>query len=174
MAEENGKKEFTIYENPEKISELKDMGFKRVEQSVIGRAWGNLDKGWTVYLPVPENDEQAKELYNLTCEDLMAQGVQKIFTQGQYETVVIATEDGKAVTAQVGDKKNVKQFDPNLTDEQIHQKLQETIEAYRAGVRAPGKAKKDKETLDKLAQLAAAQGITKEEYVVQLLAKHGG
>lgn len=157
MAEQE-KKEFTIIEAPDTISKLKE-SCDVVVESTIGRAWGDKDKGFKVYFPVPIDDEMAKERYNLTIQELVEYGVQKLSTQVDYTGVLV---DG------------TKEFNPDMDDNAIQTMLQDAADNYQTGTRKPGKAKKDKETLDKLAQLAAAQGITKEEYVAQLLAKHGG
>lgn len=151
-------KEFTIIENPDKISQLKE-SCDVVVESTIGRAWGDKDKGFKVYFPVPVDDESAKERYNLTIQELVEYGVQKLSTQVDYTGVLV---DG------------TKDFNPDMDDDAIQAMLQDAADNYQAGTRKPGKAKKDKEALDQIGKLAAGMGMTRDEYVAHLVSKHGG
>ena len=153
MAEE--KKEFTIIENADCISKFKDQGYKLVAESIIGRAWGDKTKGYKVCAPVPETDEQAKELYNLSLAELVHAGVMKIFTQVDYETTTLEFDtDGKVVKID-----GVKQFNPNLSDEEILERMQTAVDNYQAGTRAPGKKKIESQRLSKMEELAKAKGF---------------
>lgn len=166
---EGKQKEFTIIEDADIIGKFKET-FSRVVESIIGRAWGDKTKGFKVCLPVPENDEQAQELYNLSLADLIEYGVQKVSTMVDYTVVLDSDKDGKVLPE--------KTFLADLDDDAILARLQEAADAYKVGTRAPGKAKQDKQTLDQIGQLAIAMGFEntpegRSATIAALKAKHG-
>lgn len=154
----NEKKEFTIIENADCIAKFKDEGFDNVVESIIGRAWGDKDKGYKVCLPVPRNDEEAAR-YNLRLSDLVTFGIQKLMTMVDFTGVLVP---------------DTKDFRDDLDDEGILNMLQEAAEAYQAGVRAPGKAKQQKQQLGQLEQLAQLKGVTVDELLAEMKAKYAG
>lgn len=116
--------------------------------TLIGFKRGALEK-YEIYLPVPQNDEEAKSDFDCTLNDLVGHGVRQLSTRPDYKTVGF-NEDGSL-------------------KEGGHEAMQAMADNYKVGARTLGVGVKAKAT--KLDSLVSEYGAGSQEELEAKLAK---